>query len=719
MTQRGLYSGGGYLAGDRGDGSLSLKRALQERTIHLMAGSTVAGPLTVVCFYWVFDGQVAPVLNVGWLVLSLMVYGGMLASVLLHAKGWLPTAAARHVLTFNALATGLVWASAMVLFFNPDDPTRMMLVVGTAAAVVGIGHTVFAGHIVLAVAHMWLAGGALVVMATSGPAPVFPVLAVLGCVFLGLMTVTCIRLTRELRDSHLALHELAAGERRFRDIAEAASEWFWESDADHRMLYVSGSAVAYRTTLQNNVLGYTREETVGRDVVENPERWKPYFDAIKAHKPYKDFVYPFPNPGGAPIWVSISGKPVFDDHGVFQGYRGVGQDITEQLKARERTEEAQRRLRDAVDVFPGAFFLFDAQERMVLCNATARDWYPQLIDLMDSKASVEEMTRRYQEACWEGGNRSRSVDEWVRRRMREFHAPGEPRIHRNADGRSIMMYEKRTAEGGMVSVHTDISEMISAQSEAAQASRTKSDFLANVSHELRTPLNAIIGFADVMIHEISGPLGAPIYGEYIEHIHESGRHLLGVINDILDVSAIEAGRLELHEETVNICDALETCLTFVGNRAEQGGVILQNDVPNNLPLMKVDDRRVKQVLTNLLANAVKFTDPGGRVTVSGGVLPDGALEIQVSDTGTGMTEEEISLAMSPFGRAASSVAKKKEGTGLGLPLSKRLMDVHGGALSIDSRPDEGTSVTVVFPPERVLCEDSDSARKQTDGALLI
>jgi len=257
-------------------------------------------------------------------------------------------------------------------------------------------------------------------------------------------------------------------------------------------------------------------------------------------------------------------------------------------------------------------------------------------------------------------------------------------------------------------LETAAGALASAHAEAEAASRAKSEFLANMSHELRTPLNAIIGFAEVIEKETFGPT-VPRYREYASDIHGSGRHLLQVINDILDLAKVEAGQMVLHEARLDPALVMQGCVRLIKPRAAKSNVRLYTTFDPHLPVLLADEARLRQIGLNLLSNAVKFTKAGGRVSVSTGLDRHGGITIAVSDTGIGMTADEIAIALEPFQQVTSSISRTNEGTGLGLPLTKTLVELHAGWLDIASVPGRGTTVTVTFPPSRSLAQPAEVA----------
>jgi two-component system cell cycle sensor histidine kinase PleC len=245
-------------------------------------------------------------------------------------------------------------------------------------------------------------------------------------------------------------------------------------------------------------------------------------------------------------------------------------------------------------------------------------------------------------------------------------------------------------------------ELRAALKNATEASRAKTNFLALMSHELRTPLNAIIGFSEILRNEMFGPLGNERYGCYSANIHSAGKHLLALINDILDVSKAEAGKLDLHLEAVSLPHLIGQCVTLTEGKAREGQLTLTTDCGKSVPSLLGDEMRLKQIILNLVSNAVKFTPAGGKVTVGVYTESSGGLCLFVKDTGIGMPQELIPVALEPFRQLGSPRARRFEGTGLGLSLVKTLADLHQAELVIESEVGKGTQVRVFFPTSRNL-----------------
>lgn len=409
--------------------------------------------------------------------------------------------------------------------------------------------------------------------------------------------------------------------------------------------------------------------------------------------------------------IEVRDRPLPDG-----GFVALYIDVTERKRAEEarldairREHQAEQRLIEAIDSSSEGIIVYDAEERFVVCNSRYRRFYPDTADLHRPGVKYEDILRA---AVARGQfHLSPDVDReaFIQDRLARFRNPGEPIVRQIASGRWVQISERRTPEGGLISVRTDITalkeretELIGSMEAAEAASRAKTAFLANISHELRTPLHAVLGLAEIMRDNPDEAASLGTYREYAKLIHDSGSHLLDLINDVLDMSKIEAGRYDLAEEKLSLISVAEACTAIVGQAAQDRGLQIVNRLDSRLPSVRGDVRAVKQVVLNLLSNAVKFSHAGGAVVISGGRDASGGVTFSVSDTGVGIAAEHLPRITEPFWQGDDSHTRRYEGTGLGLAISKRLMELHGGTIRVQSTKDVGTMVEIWFPPGRVL-----------------
>ncbi|TMK02279.1 MAG: PAS domain-containing sensor histidine kinase [Alphaproteobacteria bacterium] len=418
---------------------------------------------------------------------------------------------------------------------------------------------------------------------------------------------------------------------------------------------------------------------------------------------------------------------------------GIAVDITEQKTLVERTVEADLRLRDAIETIPEAFVVWDAQNRLVLCNSNFQELHNLPDESIKAGASYESVVAAGRKPVV----RSKVTSEGQSPGARTFEAQLD-------DGRWLHISERRTKDGGYVSVGTDITNIkrhevklmeserrlmatvadlrhsqqkLERQAEevadlaekyaeektrAEEANQAKSKFLANMSHELRTPLNAIIGFSEIMGSGMFGPLGSDKYREYCHDIHQSGQYLLDVINDVLDMSKIEAGRIRLDAEPVDLEPFLNDAMRVVSGRANDKRLKLTARIGRGIRLT-ADHRLLKQIVLNLLSNAVKFTPEGGRITIRARATAAGWVSVSIADTGIGIPEDALARLGRPFEQVESQLTKSHQGSGLGLAIAKSLTELHQGTMRIRSTPGRGTMVLLRLPISRAIVQKEELA----------
>ena len=517
---------------------------------------------------------------------------------------------------------------------------------------------------------------------------------------------------------------LSESERRANLTLQAAGcgGWDWDLSTDEIQLSgVSAALFGWAMAIQvspGNLLGKI-----------SPDHRTAVHDAFRlAHSEGRiDLTFAVPMAGGPSRWIALRGQTANRSaQGAPLKMSGVAMDISAERYALAKANLAERRLRDAVDLIHQAFALWDRHGRLVMWNPPYQTFFK-----IDPSFLIPGAAR-------DGINRIVMMN-IAREHPADETRPGE-RIIEMDGGRWLSLSERRTADGGLVLTASDITALKASDAthdhkelalqqavdelemgkqqltelaekysiekiRAESANRSKSEFLANMSHELRTPLNAINGFSEILAGEMFGPLGDRRYKEYSQDILSSGQHLLALINDILDMSKIEAGKMSLKREPIHIEDVVEDAIRLMRNRAEAVGLTLSVKL-SDLPEADADYRAIKQVLLNLLSNAIKFTPRGGKIAVSAtvieqssfsGVPSEQRVRISVSDTGIGIAKDDLLRLAQPFEQIESQLSKSQPGTGLGLALTKSLVELHDGVLTMDSQPGQGTTVSFTLP----------------------
>ncbi len=525
-----------------------------------------------------------------------------------------------------------------------------------------------------------------------------------------------------------AAQVFAETEHRFRVAVEAARCGIWEWDTEADEVIVSD----YMAEL----LGLSEGGAVSTEAVM--ERIHPRYRELVQHALLQastfgsfEVTFPVPVEGQGARWIDARGQArgARGERG-FVMIMGVAMDITEARRAKAQAQSAENRLRDGIESVSDAFALFDRNGRLILSNVAFKDAFGFTDEALRKGALKDELTRiaalaiKAERPSAEGRAGAREV---------ELH-----------DGRVLQLNERFTGDGGTVVTAADVTairrqelerqkaadslratvdqleasqEKLSllarkyeiAMTRAEAANQAKSEFLANMSHELRTPLNAINGFSEIMAGEMFGPLGDQRYKGYAADILKSGQHLLSLINDILDMAKIEAGKMTLHYEPVDLLEVCEDAIRLMRGKAQDSGLALTLEA-TDLPEVEADYRGLKQVMLNLISNAVKFTPEGGSITVSVLQAEFGRVRIAVTDTGIGIAPEDLSRLAQPFEQVEGQHSKTTQGTGLGLALTKSLIELHGGWMVMESEPGEGTTVRFDIPVRRPLEATQPQAR---------
>ncbi|MGO1118819.1 PAS domain-containing sensor histidine kinase [Rhodovibrionaceae bacterium A322] len=459
-------------------------------------------------------------------------------------------------------------------------------------------------------------------------------------------------------------------------------------------------------------IAYSEEEVVGRSSAElnlwvDPQQRQNFVELLERAGSVSKFECLFRRKDGSHGTCLITACG-FDSNGE-KYFFFSSQDVTAGRQAEKTVLASRALLVDAIESINEGFVLYDADRRLIICNSKFREFYGYSEEEAAPGVSGVELGRLDVVRGRVLLPVRERADEYMNRRNNLRPKESKFTVVQLRDGRYLLLSDRQTDGGGIVSIQTDITELKQAEKELAKlrddavaANRAKSEFLAHMSHELRTPLNSILGFSQVMSEQLFGALGHKKYSDYVRLVLQSGEHLLSLINDVLDLSKVEAGELLLDEKPFDLSEALSSSTQMITGRKEGGRCIPRLDVGDDLPLFLGDERLMRQILLNLLSNAVKFTDPAGEVVVSVDCSLQDGWRISVSDTGCGMTPEDIPKALEPFGQVRRGAHQSHEGTGLGLSLSKKLTELHQGQLEITSELGAGTEVVLTFPKSRAL-----------------
>jgi len=515
----------------------------------------------------------------------------------------------------------------------------------------------------------------------------------------------------DLTDQLAARQALRESEARFRDFAEIASDWLWESGPDHRFVRFYAQDTPHSVIDFPRTVGKTRWEMAGPGALEDPA-WQAHIAAVMAHEEFRDYEYWFVDRRGERRRVRVSGRPVYDETGTFKGYRGVGADVTAQRIAEERLRESETLLRSVIENAPNMTAIRDLDGRVVLANRAFAGLFglsPEGVvgkafeDLFppDKAAEFRESHARVVR------DDALTVDEQVIPTLSGALTVLALRfpIH-GPDGKAALVGMTSTDISDRKAMETDLRE---AKARAETASRAKSSFLARMSHELRTPLNAILGFGQLMQQQSDGPIGSPSYAIYVDDIVSSGRHLLTMVNDLIEMSRIDAGQVNLRYGSVCVAAAATAEVEAAAAAAAEKRVTIRNVASSDLPAVWADPRALRSILAKLLSNAIKFSPAGAVATVETRVDPSGRIAVVVSDSGPGMTPDQIREAVEPFSTshgAAHLYDAKHQGAGLGLSIAKGLAEAMGGDLRIEAAPGGGAAVSVTLAAASAMALDA-------------
>jgi len=521
-----------------------------------------------------------------------------------------------------------------------------------------------------------------------------------------------ISLELEIAERERAEADLKRTEARWRGAVEGLQEAFALYDHDNKLVYwnddwarlhpqavhVIREGMPYEELVETQIRSGSIPSAIGREDEFIKER-------IALHeKPQGEMLREYADG----TWFII--KESRTDDG---GYVATNTDITELNKTEARLVESERRMSHLVEALQDGFALFDPEDRLVMWNNSWYERHRGISNAIKVGTTFEELSRAMM-ASQQIPEAIGREDAYVAERVNAHKNPGPPMQRKMNDGRWYIITEIHTEDGGILSLQSDITDIKSAEEnaerlrlEAELANQAKSSLLVNMSHELRTPLNAIIGFSQILEQELFGPLGNDRYRDYASDVNNAGQHLLSLINDLLDISKIELGEAELAEAEVNLQDGLGSCVRMLEQRAIKTGVSVTLDIAPQSLALRVDERRLKQIVLNIAGNAVKFSQEKNVVAIRATLLESGACQISVEDHGAGISEDDLLRVTEPFYQTNGTYARQTDGIGLGLYIAKSLCSLHDAELTFESTLGKGTTVSVTFPPERTIPAESD------------
>lgn len=511
-------------------------------------------------------------------------------------------------------------------------------------------------------------------------------------------------LKNQIDESSRLYEALQRSEREYRGVIDSVSDIIFETDSAGNILFVNAT--------WEKITGFTIPHSMGRDLFDmlhpaeqDPQR-RGFLNMVRTRSGEYRSITRLHTADGKYRAVELAFSMVRTDNMKSTRVVGTITDVEERRRAERALAETEKKYRTIVENAAGGIYQIGADGRILSANPSlARilgyNSYSELVaGVVDiGKVYVDPRDRLRYERDLENFGFVRNHEAQIKRKDGAIVWISESaRVVRDDDG-NLIYYEgsieditqRKAAERALQD----------AKLQSDLANRAKSEFLANMSHELRTPLNAIIGFSEIIQNEAMGAVGQPAYVDYAGDINDSGKRLLSIINDILDISRIEAGGRTLNESLFSIARVSSTCVSLLGSKAEAGRITVLNNLHQDMPKLIGEELAFKQMLMNILSNAIKFTPPEGRVTIDCDYSVGGDMRISVTDTGIGMDEREMETALSPFGQVESAFSRHNSGTGLGLTLVQALIGMHDGKIELSSRKGAGTTATLVIPAKRI------------------